>query len=78
MAMTRGELAVSRFEFRLLGPLEIVRDGVPLKVSGARQRALLGLLLLHANEFVSTERIIEELFGSDPSAPGANALQATV
>ena len=78
MAMTRGELAVSRFEFRLLGPLEIVRDSVPLKVSGARQRALLGLLLLHANEFVSTERIIEELFGSDPSAPGANALQATV
>ena len=78
MAMARGELVVSRFEFRLLGPLEIVRDGVPLKVSGQRQRALLGLLLLHANEFVSTERIVEELSGSDPSGPGVNALQATV
>src|SRR5215471_2437841 len=78
MAMVRGESGASVFEFRLLGPLEIRRDGVPLKVSGQRQRALLGLLLLHANEFVSTERIVGELVGSDPSGPGVNALQATV
>jgi len=78
MAMTRGELAVARFEFRLLGPLEILRDGEPLRVSGQRQRALLGLLLLRANEFVSTERIVEELAGSGLSGAGLNALQATV
>jgi len=75
--MTRTESGASRFEFRLLGPLEILKDGEPLKVSGERQRALVGLLLLHANEFVSTDRIVEQLVG-DPSGPGVNALQATV
>ena len=69
---------MTRFEFRLLGPLEILRDGEPLRVSGQRQRALLGLLLLRANEFVSTERIVEELAGSGLSGAGLNALQATV
>jgi len=78
MAMARGEPAASRFEFRLLGPLEVLRDGEPLKVSGERQRALLSLLLVHANAFVSTDRIIDELALGDPSGTGVNALQATV
>ena len=76
--MARGGLVVSRFEFRLLGLLEILRDGEPLNVSGERQRALLSLLLVHANEFVSAERIVEELARGGPSGPGVNALQATV
>jgi WD40 repeat protein/DNA-binding SARP family transcriptional activator len=67
-----------RFEFRQLGPLEVLRDGEPLKVSGERQRALLSLLLVQANEFVSTDRIVEELTLSDPSGAGVNAVQATV
>jgi len=57
MTTASAESPESRFEFRLLGPLEILRDGEPLKISGERQRALLGLLLLHANEFVSTDRL---------------------
>jgi DNA-binding SARP family transcriptional activator len=40
-------------EFHLLGPLEIVADGTPVPLVGARQRALLALLVLHANEYVS-------------------------
>jgi DNA-binding SARP family transcriptional activator len=40
----------ARLEFRLLGPLEVWRQGRPLRLGGERQRALLALLLLHANE----------------------------
>src|SRR5215472_4411316 len=76
--MPDTEPAACRFEFRLLGPLEVLRDGEPLKVTGERQRALLSLLLVHANEFVSTDRIVEELALSDPTGTGVNALQATV
>ena len=64
-------------EFRLLGPLEVWREGRPLRLGGERQRALLALLLLHANEVVPSEHLIEELFG-DASDAGANALQVGV
>src|SRR5260370_40760569 len=76
IAMPDTESAACQFEFRLLGPLEVVRDGEPLKVTGERQRALLSLLLVHANEFVSTDRIVGALALSDPSATGGDALQA--
>jgi predicted ATPase/DNA-binding SARP family transcriptional activator len=49
-------------DFRVLGPLEVVRDGRPLALGGARRRALLALLLLEAGEIVATDRIVEELW----------------
>ena len=49
-------------EFRLLGPIEAVRDGRSLPLGGAKPRALLALLLLHANEVVSRDRLIEALW----------------
>jgi len=76
--MTGVESAGCRFEFRLLGPLEVLRDGEPLKVTGERQLALLSLLVVHANEFVSTDRIVEELALSEATGTGVNAIQATV
>jgi DNA-binding SARP family transcriptional activator len=51
--------------YAILGPLEVTRAGVPVQVNGPKQRALLTLLLLHANEVVSTDRIIEALWGPD-------------
>jgi len=48
-------------EFRLLGPLEVTRDGQPLALVGTRQRAVLAALLLHANDVVSTERLADEV-----------------
>ena len=48
-------------EFRILGPLEVGVDGVPVAVGGPRQRALLAMLLLSANQVVSRDRLIEEL-----------------
>ena len=54
-------------DFRLLGPIEVVGDGdVELRIGTGRQRALLGLLVLHANEAVSRERLVDELWGSPP------------
>jgi predicted ATPase/DNA-binding SARP family transcriptional activator len=67
-----------RLRFGLLGPLEIERDGERLAVGGPRQRALLALLLLHANEVVSRERLIDGLWGDDPPETAANALQVAV
>ena len=67
-------------EFRLLGPLEVVGDdGAPVAIGGRRPRALLTLLLLHPNEVVSTDRLIDGIWGERPpasaggSTPGARA-----
>jgi len=53
-------------EFRILGPLEVLEEGRPVALGGAKQRALLAVLLLHANEVVSRDRLIDELWGGEP------------
>src|SRR5438105_2363402 len=50
-------------EFRILGPLEVVQDGRLLALGGAQQRALLVVLLIHRGNVVSTDRLIDELWG---------------
>jgi YVTN family beta-propeller protein len=65
-------------EFRILGPLEGGERGRPLALGGAKQRALLAILLLHANEPVSTDRLIEGLWGESPPADAAKSLQIHV
>jgi DNA-binding SARP family transcriptional activator len=62
-------------EFRILGPLEVVEHGRSLPLGGARQRTLLALLLTRANEVVSSDRLIDELWGATPPRTAANALQ---
>jgi DNA-binding SARP family transcriptional activator/streptogramin lyase len=65
-------------EFRILGPLELVEDGRPVELAGGRQRTLLALLLLRANEVVSTDRLIDGLWGDRPPATAAKVLQNAV
>ena len=65
-------------EFRILGPLEARRDGVPLSPGGPKQRALLALMLLHANEPVSRAALIDGLWGERPPETAAKALQVYV
>src|SRR5215471_7673120 len=65
-------------EFRILGPLEVVEDGRRLAVGGRKQRAVLALLLLHANEVVATDRFVDELWGDQPPATVAKVLQGFV
>ena len=62
-------------EFRILGPLEVTEQSHVLPLGGARQRTLLALLLTRANEVVSTDRLIDELWGAQPPGKAANALQ---
>ena len=65
-------------EFRILGPLEVEASGRLLPVTGAKQRGLLALLLIHANEVVPRERLIDELWGARPPQTAATALQVHV
>jgi DNA-binding SARP family transcriptional activator len=53
-------------EFRILGPLEVSANGRVLPLGSPKQRALLALLLVHANETVLRDRLIEELWGDAP------------
>ena len=64
-------------EFRILGPFELIADERALSIGGGRQRALLALLVLHANEIVSSERLIEEIWWGSSLAGGRNILHAT-
>lgn len=65
-------------EFRVLGLLEVWHDDRPIDVGGERQRALLALLLLNAGQVVSSDRLIDELWGDDPPQTGVKALQMRV
>jgi DNA-binding SARP family transcriptional activator/CheY-like chemotaxis protein len=62
-------------EFRILGPLEVVERRRRLPLGGPKQRSLLALLLTHANEVVSTDRLIDELWGAEATLATANTLQ---
>src|SRR5712692_6527283 len=65
-------------EFRILGPLEVIADGQALDLGGQKQRALLTVLLLHANEVVSADRLIEALWEDAPPETAPKALQVYV
>lgn len=65
-------------DIRILGPLEVARDGQALGLGGSKERALLAVLLLHANEVVSTDSLTEHLWGGNPPPSAAKALQVYV
>ncbi|NUR78586.1 MAG: AfsR/SARP family transcriptional regulator, partial [Thermoleophilia bacterium] len=65
-------------EFRILGPLEVAEDGDVLALGRGRQRALLGLLLLHANEVVAQDRLVDDLWGESPPPTAFTALHGYV
>jgi predicted ATPase/DNA-binding SARP family transcriptional activator len=52
-------------EIRLLGRFDVLVDGVALALGGHRQRAVLAVLALHANEVVSIDRLVEEVWGGE-------------
>jgi DNA-binding SARP family transcriptional activator len=65
-------------EFRILGPLEVVVDDDVVSLRGSKQRALLTILLLSANEVVSVDRLIDDLWGVQSPESGVTALQVRV
>jgi DNA-binding SARP family transcriptional activator len=62
-------------EFRILGPLEAVADGRSLPLGGAKQRAVLALLLLEAGRVVSTDRLMDALWSGEPPPTASASLQ---
>jgi DNA-binding SARP family transcriptional activator len=65
-------------EFRILGPVEVRLNGDALALGGRKQRALLALLLLHANEVVSRDRLIDALWGERPPSSAHQSLDSYV
>jgi DNA-binding SARP family transcriptional activator len=65
-------------EFKVLGPLEVCEGTRSLAVGRGKERALLALLLLHANEVVSKDRLIDALWGESPPPTAPTALQVHV
>jgi YVTN family beta-propeller protein len=65
-------------EFLILGPLEVRNGGYTVRLGAAKQRALLGVLLLHVNEAVSTSRLVDELWGERPPATAEKLIQGYV
>jgi DNA-binding SARP family transcriptional activator len=65
-------------EFRILGPLEVHAGGQSLPLPGPKPRAVLAILLLHANRPVSADRIAQALWGEDAPAGAANTVQVHV
>jgi hypothetical protein len=65
-------------DFRLLGPFDVVENGRSMAVGGAKQRALLAILVIHANEVVPADRLIEQLWPGDTPDSAVNTLQAYV
>src|SRR4051812_20838323 len=65
-------------DFRILGPLEVAEGDHLLALGGGRQRSLLAVLLLHANEVVSSDRLIEELWNERAPATASKSVQVYV
>lgn len=66
-------------EFRILGPVEVVaEDGEPLPLGGQKQRAVLAALLLRANELVSTDFLVDAVWGEQPPRTATPSLQNAI
>jgi WD40 repeat protein/DNA-binding SARP family transcriptional activator len=65
-------------DVQVLGPLEAIVEGRPVPLGGAKPRALLAMLALNAGSTVSTERLIEGLWGEQPPATATKLVQVYV
>src|SRR2546430_3189113 len=65
-------------EYRILGPLEALRDGKRVALGGPKQRTVLALLLLEANRLVSADEIVDRLWPTKPPGEPRTALQGYI
>ena len=65
-------------QFRVLGRLEVAVNVRPLPLGGRRQRSVLAVLLLNANEFVPMDRLVEETWNGRPPPSGRGTVQTYI
>jgi peptide/nickel transport system substrate-binding protein len=65
-------------EFAVLGPLEVRLEGLALPLGGPKQRAVLAILLLHGNEVVSRDRLIDGVWGEWPPSAAQRSIDSYV
>src|SRR3954454_8243701 len=65
-------------ELGVLGPLQVRQYGLPVSIPGAKPRAILTMLWLHAGAVVSADALVELLWGDDPPRTAAKALQTHI
>jgi DNA-binding SARP family transcriptional activator/class 3 adenylate cyclase len=75
---SRVSQRASGAEVRLLGPVEAVRDGQVVEIGAAKQRMILAMLALRPGQVVSTDALIDALWGERPPATATKALQVYV
>jgi len=77
-ALPRLDTVGDGVRYRILGPLEIQRNGRWVPIAAARLRSLLAILLLNANRVVAVEQLLDELWGAQPPRTHAKPLQMYV
>ena len=65
-------------EYRLLGPVEAWRDDTPLAIGGPKPRTVLAVLLVNLGQVVSSEALIDHVWGDDPPSTARNLLHGYV
>ena len=65
-------------DYAILGPLQVRGSGRDLPLGGLRQRAVLALLLLHRNQVVSTEQLVDELWAENPPPTAGKVVQNAI
>jgi DNA-binding SARP family transcriptional activator len=78
LASGSGQCLYRCVRFGVLGPIELWIDGRPVRLGGPKQRALLAFLLLHANQAVSRDRLIDALWGDSPPPSASESLDTYI
>jgi DNA-binding SARP family transcriptional activator len=63
-------------DFRVLGAIDVVRQGQPVPMGGPKPRLALAVLAAHRGSVVSTDRLCDELWGDSPPADPPGVLQS--
>ncbi len=69
---------MSSIQFRVLGPLEVDRDGIPIVIGAPKERALLLLLLLNDSAVAPVERLVDALWAGEPPSSAVKLVQLYV
>jgi len=69
---------VRQWDFLLLGPLVVLEAGRRVELGGRMQRTLLAILLLHRGAAVSVDRLVDDLWATEPPPGAAKTLQVYV